>query len=196
VETFDAFPALSITSYAAGQTVPGANQFVSLSPALFTAPFFNSGGASFNDPVSNPGTPIGIFDPEGAIAGDVVSGSHVAGPLAINTDEAFNFGFMEVVFPTDVQRVGMWVTHGTFQMILKDAGNSNIATGDFQVTGSAGEFIGIARDTADIRGITMGFPESFTIDDFTYGTSVIPEPASALLAALGLGALLSRRRRK
>lgn len=192
VETFDDLPALTITSYAAGQSVPAANQFSSRDLGAFNSPFFNSGGASFNDPLSNPGTPIGTFSPDGPIAGDVVSSGNVAGPLAIGSDQAFNFGFMEVIFPADVQRVGLWVTHGTIDLILKDANNSNL-TGDFTVTGTAGQFIGIQRDTADIRGLTMGFPESFTIDDFTYATA-IPEPAGFGLAAMALGVLAGLRR--
>jgi hypothetical protein len=194
VENFDDLSALAITSYAAGQSVPAGNQFSSRDLAAFTAPFFNSGGASFNDPVGNPGTPIGIFDPGGAISTDTASANNAAGPLVVGSDEAFNNGFLEVIFPTDMQRVGLWVTHGTFTMFLKDATNTNLATGDVMVTGSQGEFIGITRDTADIRGVTMGFPESFTFDDFTYATSAIPEPASMLLAVLGLGVFLLRRR--
>jgi len=193
IETFDDLPPLTISSYASGQTVPPASQFSSRNLATFTAPFFNSGGASFNDPVSNKGTPIGIFDPDGAIAGEVVSPNNVAGPLAGGSDQAFNFGFMEVIFPADVRRVGLWVTHGTFQLILKDSGNQNL-TGDATVTGSAGQFIGIERDAADIRGATMGFPEAFAIDDFSYAATPVPEPATIILAALGLGALLIVRR--
>jgi hypothetical protein len=99
VKNFDDLPALTITSYDSGQAVPSANQFSSRDLVAFTAPFFNSGGASFNDPVGNPGTPIGIFDPDGAIAGDVQSTNNVAGPLVVGSDEAFNNGFMEVIFP-------------------------------------------------------------------------------------------------
>jgi len=194
IESFDSLAPLTISSYAGGQTVPSTSQFSSLDLAAFTSPFFNSGGASFNDPVSNPGTPIGIFDPDGAIAGDVVSSNNVAGPLAGGSDQAFNFGFMEVIFPADVRRVGLWVTHGTFQLILKDSGNQNLSTGDFAVTGSAGQFIGIERDAADIRGVTMGFPESFTIDDFTFAATPVPEPAGIVLGVLGFGTLLWRRR--
>jgi hypothetical protein len=61
---------------------------------------------------------------------------------------------------------------------LKDV-NSNIATGDFQVPGSAAQFIGIARDTADIRGITMGFVHHRRRH---VTSTVILEPASSLLA--------------
>jgi hypothetical protein len=101
---------------------------------------------------------------------------------------------MEVIFPADVRRVGLWVTHGAFQLILKDSGNQNLATGDFAVNGSAGQFIGIERDSADIRGVTMGFPEAFTIDDFTYAATPVPEPTAVLLAVLGLASLLVVRR--
>jgi hypothetical protein len=183
IENFDDLAALTITSYSSGQTVPTANQFSSRNLLSFTSPAYNSGGATFTDPVgnptSNPGTPIGIFAPSGGIAGDVKSGTHVAGPLATGSDEAFNNGFMEVIFPTDIQLVGFSITHASapITMFLKDSTNTNLSTGDFQVTGSEGEFIGIQRDSADIRGITIGFTESFTIDDFTFSaaTTTVPE---------------------
>jgi hypothetical protein len=196
IEDFDDLAALTITSYDDGQSVPAANQFSSRDLAAFTSPFFNSGGASFNDPVGNPGTPIGIFDPDGAIAGEVQSPANVAGPLTVGTDQAFDNGFMEVIFPADVIRVGFWITHGTdIQLILKDANNTNHSTGDFSVTGSAGEFIGIQRDAADVRGVTIVF-DAFTIDDFTYSTTPIPEPSVAVLIGLGLTAMVGWRRRR
>ena len=196
IENFDDLAALTIASYASGQTVPLANQFSSRNLSKFNSPFFNSGGASFNDPVNNPGTRIGIFAPSGAIAGDVVSGGNVAGPLAGGSDQAFGNGFMEVIFPTDMRLVGFWITHasGPITMFLKDSNNSNLTTGDFQVTGSEPQFIGIIRDSADIRGITIGFTESFTIDDFTFST--VPEPAATGLLALGVLCLVAWRRRR
>jgi hypothetical protein len=196
IEGFDDLAALTITSYDDGQTVPAANQFSSRDLSAFTSPFFNSGGASFNDPVGNPGTPIGIFDPDGAIAGDVRSPDNVAGPLTVGTDQAFDNGFMEVIFPADVQRVGFWITAGTdVQLILKDANNTNLSTGDFSVTGDAGQFIGIQRDTPDVRGVTILF-DAFTIDDFTYAATPIPEPSTFVMVALGLTALVGRRRHR
>jgi len=194
VESFDDLSALTITSYDGGQAVPAANQFSSRNLVTFTSPFFNSGGASFDDPVGNPGTPIGIFDPDDAIAGDVKSPNNVAGPLATGSDEAFTNGFMEVIFPADVISVGFWITHGTnVQLFLKDSNNTNLTTGDVMVAGNAGQFIGIQRDTADIRGVTIGFG-TFTLDDFTYSSTVIPEPSSSLLIALGLTGLVGWRR--
>jgi hypothetical protein len=196
IENFDDLSGLTITSYDNGQVVPVGNRFSSRDLANFTSPFFNSGGASFDDPVGNPGTPIGIFDPDGAIAGDVKSPNNVAGPLlGDGSFEAFSNGFMEVIFPADVIRVGFWVTQGTITLFLKDSTNQNLTTGDFQVTGSAGQFIGIQRDAADIGGVTIGFTQAFTIDDFTYSTTPIPEPSSALLIAMGLAALVWRRTR-
>lgn len=195
IESFDDLAALPITSYDGGQVVPGANQFSSRNLVAFTSPFFNSGGASFNDPVGNPGVAIGIFAPGGAIAGDVRSPGNVAGPLlGDGSDEAFSNGFMEVIFPADVIRVGFWITHGSITLFLKDADNTNLTTGDFQVSGVAGQFIGIQRDVADIRGVTIGFDEAFTIDDFTYSANVIPEPSTALLLATGATLLGIRRR--
>ena len=201
IENFDNLPALTITSYSA-QTVPAANQFSSRNLITFTSPFYNSGGASFNTPVGNPGTPIGIFAPSGAIAADVKSGTNVAGALDINPNdnsiEAFNNGFMEVIFPTDVQLVGFWITHasGSITMFLKDSTNTNLSTGDFQVTGSEGEFIGIKRDSPDVRGITVGFTESFTIDDFTSSaatTTTVPDTGATfgllVISLIGLTAV-------
>ena len=194
VENFDSLSGLTITSYDNGQTVPAANRFSSDNLITFTSPFFNSGGASFNDPVGNPGTKIGIFDPDAAIAGEVVSPNNVAGPLTVGTDIAFTNGFMEVIFPEDVIRVGIWITHGTnIQLILKDSNNQNLSTGDFTVTGSTGQFIGIQRDAADVRGVTIGFG-AFTIDDFTYSSTPVPEPSSSVLIAMGLTALVGWRR--
>ena len=197
VEHFDDLAAFTITSYASGQTVPTADQFSSRNLVSFTSPFYNSGGASFNNPVSNPGTPIGIFAPSGGIAGNVKSGTNVAGPLATGSDEAFNNGFMEVIFPTDIQLVGFWITHASapITMFLKDSTNTNLSTGDFQVTGNEGQFIGIQRDSADVRGITIGFTESFTLDDFTFSaaTTTVPDTGATFgllfISLIGLTAL-------
>jgi hypothetical protein len=195
VEDFDDLTALAITSYAAGQTVPAGAQFSSRGGA--TQPTFHSGGASPNDPVGNPGTPIGIFAPSGAIAGDVSSAPNVAGPLVINSDEAFNFGFMEVIFPSDVSRVGFWLTEGSVLFQLRDATGSPLTTGDFEVTASAGQFVGISRSASDVKvAALVGLTEAFTIDDFTFGTPV-PEPGAAACLALAVAAgwVASRTRR-
>lgn len=195
VEHFDDLAAFPITSYAAGQTVPPAAQFSSRDGA--TQPTFHSGGASPNDPVGNPGTPIGIFAPSGPIAGDVISGANVAGPLVINSDEAFNFGFMEVIFPADVSTVGFWLTSGSVLLQLRDVTGNTLTTGDFEVMASAGQFVGISRDAADARvAALVGSTEAFTIDDFTFGTPVPEAGVPVSLALAGASLWLSNRRRQ
>ncbi len=191
VETFDGIAgitAVSISDYTVVD-ITGTTALFTKNPA--GAAFFNSGGASFNDPVGNPGTPIGIASPSGGIIGDVFSGKNVAGPLGVVSPPFALFdpgAFMEVIFPTGVSKVGLYVTHGSLQLILKDLNNSNIATGDASGTAAAGQFLGITRGSADIRGVTIIGSGAFTIDDFTYGTTgstpSVPEPSMGFASAL------------
>jgi hypothetical protein len=195
VENFDdGLSGEPLSSYATGQSVDAESQFSSRDSA--TEPTFHSGGASPGDPVGNPGTPIGIIDPSGAIAGDVESGPNVAAPLFIGSSEPWNNGFMEVIFfPGNVERVGFWITHGSVRLDLRDRTGNNLTTGDVTVTGDEGEFIGISRGTSDIAVVALivqGGGDAFTIDDFTYADSV-PEPAQALLLLVGALALAARR---
>ena len=199
VENFEGLDGTALSSYASGQLIDITSRFSSHDSA--TSPTFHSGGASPNDPVGNPGTPIGIIAPTGAIAGDVVSGVNVAAPLVINSDEPWNFGFMEVIFfPGNVERVGFWITHGSVALALRDRTGSDLTTGDVTVTGNEGEFIGISRGTSDISVVALtaaGGGDAFALDDFVYADSV-PEPAGTLLLAVGalaLGALRTARRR-
>ena len=180
IEKFDDLTAFPITSYAAGQTIDAPAKFSSRNGA--TQPTFHSGGASPSDPVGNPGSPIGIFAPQGGIAGDVNSSPNVAGPLVIFTDEPFNNGFLEVIFPANVSRVGFWVTSGAITLSLRDVSGSNL-TGEFQVTGLEGQFIGIERGAADVKVAALigSGTDHFTIDDFTWGTrngTSVPEAGS------------------
>jgi hypothetical protein len=199
VEAFDTgVTGTALSSYADGQLILEASRFSSRGSA--TNPTFHSGGASPNDPIGNPGSPIGIITPTGAISGDVESGENVAAPLVIATDEPWNGAFMEVIFfPGNVERVGFWVTHGPVRLDLRDRFGSNLTTGDVTVTGETGEFIGISRGgTSDISVVALtaqGKDGAFTIDDFTYPDTV-PEPAAALLLGIGAGILGARRVRR
>jgi hypothetical protein len=65
---------------------------------------------------------------------------------------------------------------------------------------TAGNFVGIQRDTADIGGfkiIALG-ATGFSIDDFSFGTgtTTVPEPSTWALLAIGLTALGFGRRRE
>ena len=193
IETFDSLSGLTITSYAS-VAVPVGNQFSSRNLANPNFPAFNSGGATPSNPAANPGTPIGIFDPAGAIAAEFRSANNVAGPLVVGSDQAFGAGFMEVIFLNAASKVGFWVTHGAVTLILKDINNNNLTTGDFTITGNQGFFIGIDRGVADIGGITLlaaggATVVSFTIDDFTSSastpTATVPD-AGSTLSLLGL----------
>jgi hypothetical protein len=124
--------------------------------------------------------------------------------LVINETEAFNFGFMEVIFPVGASSVGFWVTFGQVTMDLRDVNGNPLTTGDVTVSGSTGQFIGITRGAADIRvAAIVGTTEAFTIDDFTYvmgaSSPSVPEPAGAaggILASLFAGAFLTAANRR
>ena len=197
VEAFDTgVTGTALSSYAAGQAILPASEFSSRGSA--TNPTFHSGGATPSNPVGNPGSPIGIITPSGAIAGDVESGENVAAPLVMFTPEPWNNAFLEVIFfPGNVERVGFWVTKGPVRLDLRDRTGSNLTTGDVTVTGETGEFIGISRDgTSDIAVVALTSADgTFTIDDFTYPETV-PEPAAALLLVIGAGILSARRVRR
>ena len=194
VEDFEGLPGTALTSYASGQLIDIASRFSSQDSA--TEPTFHSGGASPGDPVGNPGTPIGIIEPSGGIAGDVKSGDNVAAPLFINSDEPWNNAFMEVIFfPGNVERVGFWITHGSVRLDLRDRQGSLLTTGDVSVTGNEGEFIGISREGASdisVVALIVQGGDAFTIDDFVYADSV-PEPAESVLLAAGALALMALR---
>lgn len=198
VEPFDDLTATALSSYAPGQAVDLASQFHTRDGTRL--PTFHSGGGSPSDPVGNPGWPIGIVAPSGAIADDVASGANVAAPLVINEPEPWSFAFMEVIFPEEVERVGFWVTHGIVSLSLRDRSGADLATGDVEVTGDAGFFIGISRPSADIAVAALfaaGGADAFTIDDFTSTAAPAPEAAGPLLLAAGaavLGAAGRRRR--
>jgi hypothetical protein len=182
VEDFDDLDGHPVQSYAAGQNVPAGSRFSTRNGNLF--PTFHSGGASPNDPVGNPGTPIAIVSPAGPIVDDVVSGENVAAPVVILSDELWNGGFMEVIFPNDINKVGLWVTHGSVTMFMRDRFGSNLTDGDVEVTGTAGSFIGIERPTADVSvaALIVQGGDAYTFDDFTYA----PEAPAPLGAAAGL----------
>jgi hypothetical protein len=199
IETFDTgLTGLVITSYAP-VAVPAGSQFFSRNINDPSVPSFNSGGASFNNPPSNPGTPVGVFNPEGGIATQVSSQTNVIGPIDLGLNQAFGSGFMEVRFVNPVSKIGFQVTHGSLVVFAKDINNTNLAGVDSSVNGTIGNFIGLSRSAADIGGLTIlstNPNDSFTLDDFTFAgatttppTSTVPDAGVALNLALA-GAFL------
>lgn len=127
IEFFDTgLLGLQITSYSS-VLVPAGSQFSSRDLTDPNVPAFNSGGATFANPASNPGTPVGVFDPEPGIAGDVASNPNVIGPLIVGTTDAFGSGFLEVIFRNPVSKVGFQVTHGDLSLFIKDINNQNFS---------------------------------------------------------------------
>lgn len=177
VEGFDDLQAAPLSGYDPNQTVDGAATFSSRDGA--TQPTFHSGGGSPDDPVGNPGTPIAIVDPAGAIEGESVSGKNVAAPLVVGELTVWTNGFMEVIFPAEVSKVGFWVTHGSVSLSLRDRSGAELTTGDFSAVASEGSFVGITRPSADVAvaALLANGVDAFTIDDFTYSRGA---PASSL----------------
>jgi hypothetical protein len=186
VETFDniaGVTAVSITDYTPVDLsgFPAAQFNKDAAPGQ--SAFYNSGSASFGNPSGNPGDPIGIAAPTGGILGNKFSGANVAGPTGSPGDPTHTLfktdppaAFMEVIFPSLVSKVGLFVASGELRLILKDSNNNNLATGDFETTATAGHYIGLERAGADVGGVTIeafGQAATFSIDDFTYlvGTS-------------------------
>jgi hypothetical protein len=197
VEEFEGINATAFGSYDPGQLIASDSRFSSRDPGR--TPTFHSGGASPGDPVGNPGTPIGIIDPSAGIGADVKSGIAVGAPLVINTDEAWNGAFMEVIFPEPVERVGFWITHGgTVNLDLRDVNGSTLPTGDVSASGTKGQFVGILRPEPDIKvaALFLSAGDAFTIDDFVSTAAPVPEPAAALLLAAGGVTLAALRRRR
>jgi hypothetical protein len=114
--------------------------------------------------------------------------------------------FIEIYFPTKVSAVGFWLNPSLGNVSVL-ALNTNFAFSGLSettfetVAGTAGNFVGIDRGTAEIGGLKIlgtTSNKAFTIDDFTFGTRTsvpaVPEPETYALMLLGLGALALRRR--
>jgi hypothetical protein len=196
---------LGITAYSDGAPVPATAQMHGEIPGLF----FHSGGANPNNTAANPGTPVALLSLGGGIAGDAHSATNVVAPLQLMiepTDPAvLGLGagdFLEIIFSTPVNRVGVWLNpgRGNAGFNAQDAS----LTGLESVAGTAGNFVGVSLPTDSIKVVSIIAAQGtgFTIDDLTYGTSgatttptptPIPEPSTLLLfAPLVIGLAFAR----
>ena len=122
VQTFESVGGLTplgISSYA-NTNVPNGAQL----GGQITGLHFHSGGASFNNPAANPGTPAALLQLQGGISGNAHSGTNVVGSLAINTTTLDLTQFVEIIFTdTLMNRAGVWLNPalGNVTFIANDA---------------------------------------------------------------------------
>ena len=176
----------SITSYTSGNVV-SATAFIF---NQITGVQFSVGGmVGTNAPA--------LYQLSGGIAGDAKSPSTVLGPVDFDFTTKFNNqALIEIFFPTKVSKVGFWLNPslGNVSLIAADTNfafsgltETTLETG----TGTAGNFVGIQRPTADIGGfkiIALG-ANGFTVDDFTFGgapSATVPETNTLTLLVCGM----------
>jgi hypothetical protein len=183
----------SITDYTAGNAVsPTAFVFDQIPGVQFSV----GGAVGTNEPA--------VYQLSAPIAGDAKSPTNVLGPVDFdNTTKFNNEALIEIFFPTKVSKVGFWLNPslGNVHLIAADTNfafshlpETTLETGD----GTAGNFVGIERATADIGGFKIEAlgTNGLTIDDFTFGgasTSTVPEPSTLLFVGGGLLLGLMRR---
>jgi hypothetical protein len=199
VVNFEAIPGRTpqaITSYTSGDAV-SADSFV----------FDQIGGVQFSVGGAVGTNAPALYALGGGIAGDAQSGATVLGPVDFDFTTKFNSGaLIEIFFPDKVSAVGFWLNPSLGDVLLIAADTNFAFSGMTETTlesgnVTAGNFVGIQRDTADIGGfkiIALG-ATGFSIDDFSFGTgtTTVPEPSTWALLAIGLTALgLGRRRER
>jgi PEP-CTERM motif len=177
----------TITSYTTGDPVSaGSFVFDQISGVQFSV----GGAVGTNAPA--------LYALSGGIAADAQSGTTVLGPVDFDFTTKFNSGaLIEIFFPEKVSAVGFWLNPSLGDVLLI-AADTNFAFSGLPETTlesgnvTAGNFVGIQRDTADIGGfkiLALG-ATGFSIDDFSFGTAAtVPEPSTWALLSIGLAAL-------
>jgi len=186
----------AITSYTVGDPVsPTSFIFDQISGVQFSV----GGAVGTNEPA--------LYTLSGGTAGDAKSPSTVVGSVDFEFKTRFDSSaLIEIFFPTKVSKVGFWLNPSLGNVLLI-AADTNFAFSHLTETtletgnGTAGNFVGIERPTADIGGfkiIAQG-ATGFTIDDFTFGgggTTTVPEPTTLVLFGTGLLLLTVRSKRR
>jgi hypothetical protein len=151
-------------------------------------------GDPFVHDLRHPGAPPNDWGANGTVAtaGDVLMGSAYLAVFQAGTMEAS----IELTFDAPVARVGAFVTGEAGSQITLDVyGEGDVllesaSVGAVPVDDWIDNFLGLERDEGIVRIVFRG--HDFGIDALLFDTTFItnvPEPATALLVALGLAAL-------
>src|SRR5258708_391288 len=181
----------TITNYTAGNPVSSTAFIFNQIPGV---QFSVGGMVGTNEPA--------VYQLSGGIAGDAKSPANVLGPVDFDFTTKFNSsGLIEIFFPTKVSKVGFWLNPSLGNVLMIAADTNFAFSHETETTleigtGTAGNFVGIERPTADIGGLTIqttAGTHRFTIDDFTFGGAAAstdaPEPGSLALLGFGLIAM-------
>jgi hypothetical protein len=182
----------AITDYTVGDAVSDTATIFDQIPGV---EFSVGGMVGTNEPA--------LYKLSGGIAGDAHSPTTVLGPVNFDFTTLFGTGAqIEIFFPTKVSKVGFFLNPslGNVDIIAADTNfafsHENETTLESS-TGTAGNFVGISRPTADIGGFKIigTGAKGFAIDDFTFGgsgtTSTVPEPSFLFLTGIGLFGLVT-----
>lgn len=193
----------TLTAFALDSYAKGLNGLTAIPASAqvggqFNGLHFHSGGGSFNNPTGNPGTPAALLALSGNLSTAPHSGGNVIGALDLtsnNQDILKLNAFVEIIFTKEHQnRIGFWLNPDLGKVLLTafDENGNNLEN----VIGDAGNFVGISRNSNDIRFVSIvgqGLT-GFTIDDLTYGRAAgngngggsVPEPGLLWLGMAGL----------
>lgn len=202
----------SFEGLSSATNIPAVGNGAFLQPGV-DAPYTFPSGVTLTDPIPNSseeGPRVGDFALGDAsvtlLWNSIESASDVAfGTTYLISGGDFSNGFAEFTFPTDMLRVGAYLSGSNDQVQLSvfDSSGGLLETG-FAFTGGGGvdfwrtNFVGF-ENTIGIRKMTIQGgpnmtlvvgPRHFLVDGLTF--EVIPEPATIFL--LGLGAAFLRKR--
>jgi hypothetical protein len=207
-ETVGGVTPLAVTSYVSTPTT--AANLIDAKVAINGA-FFSAGGQTPGNP-ANGGAP-GVLVDVSALNG-AHSGKNVLGPTAQgDPDTPLDFnGFISINFPLaqPISRFGWWtnpqggnVNFAPHLNAIDSGGNLVDLSAGISFKASPGEFVAFAFSQSVLNEVELFQTGPMTVDDFVYardnklpfGTTVVPEPGSWILLALGVSALAIARMR-